>query len=108
MATYYFGETEDIRASVEERDGVTCTLDSATVSIKSAAGTAIRDDVTAQVDNATSPKSVWYHEAFTTANGYAEGTEYTATFKATVTRAGTGYLPKPIVNFRVAAVVDEP
>ncbi len=107
MALYLFGENEDIRASVAERDGVTCTLDSATVSIASVGGVAIRDDVSCSVDDTTSPKSVWYHETFSTANGYVEGTDYIARFKATLTRVSAGYVVKPVVNFTVVSVVDE-
>jgi hypothetical protein len=107
-AYYYFGEVEDIRATITERDGVTCTLNSGTVSIKTAAGVAIRDDVACSVDDTTSPKSIWFHETFSTANGYAEDTDYVATFKASVTRGATSYTPKPVVPFRVLAVEDEP
>ena len=107
MVLYLFGEHEDIIATVTEREGVTCTLDSATVTIKSVAGIVIRDDVACSVDDTTSPKEAWYHETFSTANGYVEDTEYVATFKTTLTRIGADYIPKPVVNFKVVAADDE-
>ena len=107
MVRYRFGETEDIRATVAERDDEACVLASATVSIASEEGTELRTDVVCSVDDTVNPKELWYHETFSAANGYAEDGIYTATFKAVIAWTGTSYAVKAIVMLMVDAVKDE-
>ena len=78
----FFGETFDIRAKFVEDDATDFTIDSATVSIWDAEGTVIRDEVAATVSGA----EVYYQEAWTEANSYEAGREYTYRFTANITR----------------------
>jgi hypothetical protein len=99
-----FGETSEIGATFTERDEAAFTIAGATVTIiPSAGGSPLRDGVTAEVDGS----SVYYIDSFTAANGYAEDTEYIATFKATIVLGGTTYVEKHEDTFVVEAVADE-
>lgn len=102
--TYYIGEVEDICAEITERDSATFTISAVTVTITTAAEVALtgRTNVAASYSGA----EVWFHETFSTANGYAEGGSYIATFKATITRDTGTYAAKAIVRFRVLSTPD--
>ena len=97
-----FGETTALRVSMADNDGNTFTISSATVTIKDAAGTALRSAGACTVDDTN--KRVYYIETFSTANGYVEGTKYTATFKVVT---ADGYTEKFEGTFVVKAANDE-
>ena len=98
-----FGETTALRVSMADTDGAAFTIASATVTIKEAsAGTVIRNGVAATVDDTN--KRVYYVEAFSTANGYAEGSKYVATFSIVTS---DGYEEKFEGDFVVKSANDE-
>lgn len=98
-----FGETTALRVGMADTDGAAFTISSATVTIKAAsAGTVIRNGVAATTDDTN--KRVYYVEDFSTANGYAEGTKYTATFKIVTS---DGYEEKFEGDFVVKNANDE-
>lgn len=97
-----FGETTALRVSMADNDGNTFTISSGTVTIKDAAGTVKRNAVATTVDDTN--KRVYYLETFSTANGYAAGTKYTATFKVVTS---DGYTEKFEGTFVVKAANDE-
>ena len=101
---YKFGTLTDIVAGVTEIDGIAFTIESTTVSIhEEESGVAIRSNVAASFDTA----QVYFHEDFTTANGYKEGTCYLATFKINITRGAVTFREKAEVHFTITAVADE-
>lgn len=102
-----FGSKARIGCGTTEHDAQTFTVSSVTVTIKSAAGTVLRNAVTAS--SATPPTGsgrsgydVYYVETFTAANGYAEGTDYIATFTLTLSCGGTTFVEYPEVSFHLA------
>lgn len=102
-----FGSRCRLGANTTEHDGQTFTVSSVTVTIKSLSGTVLRNAVTAS--SATPPAGsgrtgfdVYYVETFTAANGYAEDTDYIATFTLTLSCGGTTFVEYPEVAFRLA------
>lgn len=81
-----FGEKTDLCVQATERDGTAFTISAATVTIKNTStGTATRTAVSCTLDNTNLRAS--YLETFSAANGYAEDTTYTVTFKLTMSTA---------------------
>jgi len=94
----------DIVAGITERENVAFTITSATVKItEDGSNTVLRNNVTASFDT----DQVFFHEDFTTANGYKENTCYTATFKVNITRGVVTFREKAIVQFQLTEVADE-
>lgn len=75
-----WGATQDLTVEVTERRGGTATVSSATITIKSTAGAAIRSAVACTIDT---PRA-YYTETFSTGNAYTEGAEYDALFLVTM------------------------
>jgi hypothetical protein len=99
----YFGEKSDsrLRIHVTDRYG-TLDIDSATVTITRVdTGTLVRGPVACVVDS----PYVYYVETFSTANGYAEGLNYCATFRVTMNNGGQ--VPATEVRFRVLPAMDQ-
>jgi len=97
-----FGETTDLAVAVTERDGATFTITAATVTITKTDGTKLRNGVACTIDNTLFRAS--YLETFSTANGYAEGTTYYASFKVTMS---SGHVEKHECEFRLLVASDE-
>jgi hypothetical protein len=98
--TYYIGEIEDIRALLEEEDAQAFTITSVVLTVTHKDGTVVRNAVAAEF----LAGEVWYHEEFSTANGYVAGGTYQAIFTPTVTLSAVTYKPKDArVTFWVTA-----
>jgi hypothetical protein len=82
-AALFGGKPGVLRVSIEEHDGSSFTITAATCTIISAAGTKLRDAVSASIDNSSTPKRAYYQETFNAANGYTEGETCTVVFVLT-------------------------
>jgi len=100
----YFGEETDIGCTWKPaKSDWVVTITEATVTIKDAAGVATRTGEDCTVDD----MDVFYHEEFSTANGYAEDGLYTATFKTTLSSGENTYVEKWETRFRLLSAGDD-
>lgn len=98
----YLGQTMQIGVEIDERDDVSFTLSSCTVTIaEEASGTVIVDDVAGTVDDTL--KRMLYVEEFSVAE-YVALRRYVAIFRGVV--AGTEETPTRQASFTVKAAAD--
>jgi hypothetical protein len=106
MQRYKLGEEDDICAQTIERDGNDFTVSGATVTIadNDTPTVPIRSDASCTAEPVVNGQAeVFYHETFSSANGYVAGHKYTATFRVTEVRDARTYITKPVVEFQVNA-----
>ena len=85
------GATQEIAATIGERDGNTITVSSVAVYIADPDGNLLRNGVAGTVTGSgTATPMVSYIETFSTGNGYVAGEVYTVEFRASIS-AGTYY-----------------
>lgn len=102
MATFdpvRMNEKVDLEVQLSERDGAAFTVTSATITVLTSAGVAVRDAVSASVDDTN--KRAYYTETFSTANGYAADGTYTVVFAVTLTQSGSTRIVRPAGSLHV-------